>query len=51
MYLNNQMIVLANSKINCHRSAQMQTNTGLLESFEVDDWVVKVSGQPRDILF
>ena len=26
MYLNNQIIVLANSKINCHRSAQMQTD-------------------------
>ena len=26
MYLNNQITVLANSKINCHRSAQMQTN-------------------------
>ena len=24
---------------------------GLSESFEVDGWVVKVSGQPRDILF
>ena len=25
--------------------------TGLSESFEVDGWVVKVSGQSRDILF
>ena len=25
--------------------------SGLSESFEVDGWVVKVSGQSRDILF
>ena len=27
------------------------TIAGLSESFEVDSWVVKVSGQSRDILF
>ena len=28
-----------------------ETSTGLSERFEVDGWVIKLSGQSRDILF
>ena len=29
----------------------LKANSGLSESFEVEGWIVKVSGQSRDILF
>ena len=32
------------------KAFQTQPPAGLSESFEVDGWVVKVSGQSRDIL-
>ena len=30
---------------------EYNVHPGLSESFEVDSWIVKVSGQSRDILF
>ena len=36
---------------NCGNMSKKGTVAGLSESFEVDSWVVKVSGQSRDILF
>ena len=41
-------VMISNRKIDISFD---ETSTGLSERFEVDGWVIKLSGQSRDILF